>query len=289
MFGINSTDYDKFIYEEYLRDFLPDRMIDIHVHIWKEGMERDGSESRKGMVDWTKLVAPDCSIEDLMRSYEQMFPGKSVKPVLMGWPSCDLQKTNAYALSCAKEYKLPVFYCTNWDTDPEEIRRAITEEGYCGIKPYLNNSPPYIPAAEVRIFDFLTHEHLKVCDELGAVVMLHIPRSLRLRDPVNLAQMMEIEEKYPNARFFLFSNDPQWTGEHFGGKNRVLVEGTTEDTGYLDLYLMSRCRHNIIANSSFSWWGAWLNSNPSKTVAAPSRWLNGQDCRDIYTEDMIRI
>ena len=64
MFGINSTDYDKFIYEEYLRDFLPDRMIDIHVHIWKEGMEREGSESRKGMVDWTKLVAPDCSIED---------------------------------------------------------------------------------------------------------------------------------------------------------------------------------------------------------------------------------
>ena len=83
MFGINVTEYDKFIYEEYLRDFLPDRMIDIHVHIWKEGMERAGDESknRKGMVDWTKLVAPDCSIEDLMKSYEQMFPGKSVKPV----------------------------------------------------------------------------------------------------------------------------------------------------------------------------------------------------------------
>ena len=78
MFGINVTEYDKFIYEEYLRDFLPDRMIDIHVHIWKEGMERAGDESknRKGMVDWTKLVAPDCSIEDLMKSYEQMFPGK---------------------------------------------------------------------------------------------------------------------------------------------------------------------------------------------------------------------
>lgn len=93
MFGINSTDYDKFIYEEYLRDFLPDRMIDIHVHIWKEGMEREGSESRKGMVDWTKLVAPDCSIEDLMRSYEQRFPGKSVKPVLMAGRAADLQKT----------------------------------------------------------------------------------------------------------------------------------------------------------------------------------------------------
>ena len=127
MFGINVTEYDKFIYEEYLRDFLPDRMIDIHVHIWKEGMERAGDESknRKGMVDWTKLVAPDCSIEDLMKSYEQMFPGKSVKPVLMGWPSCDLEKVNKYAIDCAKSYGLPAFYCTSWDTPAEDIRKAI--------------------------------------------------------------------------------------------------------------------------------------------------------------------
>lgn len=93
----------------------------------------------------------------------------------------------------------------------------------------------------------------------------------------------------PGAKFFLFSNDPDWTREHFKGENRIPVEGSTEDTGYLDLYLMSKCKHNIIANSSFSWWGAWLNDNPDKKVIAPARWLNGRDCRDIYTERMIRI
>ena len=218
MFGINVTEYDKFIYEEYLRDFLPDRMIDIHVNIWKEGMERAGDESknRKGMVDWTKLVAPDCSIEDLMKSYEQMFPGKSVKPVLMGWPSCDLDKVNRYAIDCAKSYGLPAFYCTSWDTPAEDIRKALTEDGFSGIKPYLNNSPSYIPAAEVRIFDFLPHEHLKVCDELGAKVMLHIPRALRLRDPVNLAQMLEIEEKYQNAKVIIAHIGRAYCPEDFG-------------------------------------------------------------------------
>lgn len=98
-----------------------------------------------------------------------------------------------------------------------------------------------------------------------------------------------MEELVPGARFFLFSNDPEWTRASFGGENCILVEGSTEDTGYLDLYLMSKCKHNIIANSSFSWWGAWLNDNAGKKVAAPARWLNGRDCRDIYTERMIRI
>ncbi len=98
-----------------------------------------------------------------------------------------------------------------------------------------------------------------------------------------------IEQEIPQAEFFLFTNDVEWTKEHLSGQRRTVVEGGSEETGYLDLYLMSQCEHNIIANSSFSWWGAWLNPNPDKKVIAPARWLNGQECRDIYTEGMIRI
>lgn len=101
--------------------------------------------------------------------------------------------------------------------------------------------------------------------------------------------MVQIREKEPEAVFFLFSNDMEWTKEHLAGPDCVPVEGGSEEKGYLDLYLMSRCRHNIIANSSFSWWGAWLNDNPEKQVIAPARWINGRECRDIYTEGMIRI
>lgn len=224
MHGVITTEYDKYIYDEYLRDFLPDRMIDMHCHIWRLGMERGGANNRKGMVDWTSYVAPDCSIEDLLCSFEQMFPGKTVKPVLMGWPSSDLAKTNDYAIACGKAHNFPVFYCTNWDTPAEEIKDAIVNRGFCGIKPYLNNSPSYIPAAEVRIFDFLTHEHLKVCDELGAIVMLHIPRSLRLRDPINLAQMMEIEEKYPNAKVIIAHIGRAYCPEDFGNAFELMAK-----------------------------------------------------------------
>lgn len=98
-----------------------------------------------------------------------------------------------------------------------------------------------------------------------------------------------IQNRYPEACFYLFTNDVEWTKKNLSGTGRTIVEGGSEETGYLDMYLMSRCRHNIIANSSFSWWGAWLNTNPEKIVVAPSKWLNGRECRSIYTEDMIRI
>ena len=103
-----------------------------------------------------------------------------------------------------------------------------------------------------------------------------------------------IREKYPEAKFFVFSNDDTWTRawieETFpGDHNFVVVEGAPEEEGYLDLYLMSRCKHHILANSSFSWWGAYLNPSADKTVIAPARWFNNQDCRDIYTPEMIRI
>ncbi|MBQ4066472.1 MAG: amidohydrolase family protein [Clostridia bacterium] len=202
MFGVNVTDYDRKVWEEELCDFLPDRIVDAHVHIYKEEMQRIKPENRKGCVNWPHMVAPDLTIEDMKHSFSQMFPGKNVKAVIMGMPTCRLDEVNDYALSCAKQEGIPALYCTNWDTTKDEIRAAMAQ-GFAGIKPYLNNCPSYIPEKEVRIFDYLTKEHMEVMDELGGIVMLHIPRSLRLRDPVNLAQMMEIEEKYPNAKVII--------------------------------------------------------------------------------------
>lgn len=97
----------------------------------------------------------------------------------------------------------------------------------------------------------------------------------------------EMKKRFPDATFFFFSNDSDWVKAHYSKPDCVVVEGNDENSGYADMYLMSRCRHNIIANSSFSWWGAWLNGNLDKCIIAPKRWLNGRDCRDIYTKEML--
>ena len=90
-----------------------------------------------------------------------------------------------------------------------------------------------------------------------------------------------LKGKYKNCTFFLFTNDPEW-GKAQECEDTVYVDAAGPDTAYLDMALMSCCRHHIIANSSFSWWGAWLDANPEKEVIAPARWLNTSGGRDIY-------
>lgn len=103
-----------------------------------------------------------------------------------------------------------------------------------------------------------------------------------------------IINKIPKARFYIFTNDTDyakgWIKQYTdNGVIMDVFEGTTEDTGYIDMYLMSRCHHHIIANSSFSWWGSYLNKKDDSIIIAPKRWINGNNNEDIYTKDMIRL
>ena len=89
-------------------------------------------------------------------------------------------------------------------------------------------------------------------------------------------------EQFPDCRFFLFTDDAAWGRDYAKKGDITLVDCGDMDGAYADMALMSLCRHNIIANSSFSWWGAWLNKNPQKQVAAPKRWLNTSAGEDIF-------
>lgn len=86
-----------------------------------------------------------------------------------------------------------------------------------------------------------------------------------------------ISERVNNPHFFIFSDDTQWVQKNFKlNFPTYVVEHNTGILSYEDLRLISQCQHNIIANSSFSWWGAWLNSNPNKLVCAPQQWFNNR-------------
>lgn len=95
-----------------------------------------------------------------------------------------------------------------------------------------------------------------------------------------------------NPHFFIFGNDPQWARDNLKlPYPATIVDHNRADKDYEDLRLVSQCKHHIIANSSFSWWGAWLNPNPEKIVIAPKRWLrsNYYDTRDLIPDKWIRV
>lgn len=86
----------------------------------------------------------------------------------------------------------------------------------------------------------------------------------------------EIEESVQSPQYFIFSDDEAWVRENFGcrlGSNATYIIGNSGKNSHIDMLLMTKCKHNIIANSSFSWWGAWLNENPRKKVIGPKQWF----------------
>lgn len=100
-----------------------------------------------------------------------------------------------------------------------------------------------------------------------------------------------IKTRIEKPIFYFFSDDIQWVKNNIYEGNAVYIEPQMfEDYhNWYDMYLMSECQHNIIANSSFSWWGAWLNKNKKKVVIAPKKWVNADSMEDICPEKWIRI
>lgn len=96
-------------------------------------------------------------------------------------------------------------------------------------------------------------------------------------------------EKTESPHFFVFSDDMPWVKENLRMENITYVDLNHEKDSYKDMQLMSLCQHNIITNSSFSWWGAWLNANPAKIVVAPNIWFRDVDMVDIIPTEWIKL
>ena len=117
-----------------------------------------------------------------------------------------------------------------------------------------------------------------------------------------------VRENVNAPRFYVFSDEPSWAAARFAGPGFYVVQNhfpvqkdgaapsgafETDPSQHSDLFLMSQCKHHIIANSSYSWWGAWLNSNAEKLVVAPNTWLHPglvqAELGDILPPSWIRI
>ncbi|PKL86491.1 MAG: alpha-1,2-fucosyltransferase [Ignavibacteriae bacterium HGW-Ignavibacteriae-1] len=105
--------------------------------------------------------------------------------------------------------------------------------------------------------------------------------------------METIASKVESPHYFIFSDDNEWCRDNFAfGENMTIIEDDIKGNKFqFSLNLMSQCKHAIIANSSFSWWGAWLSTNPDKIVIGPQNWFRNPNLntKDIMPESWLKI
>jgi len=149
------------------------------------------------------------------------------------------------------------------------------------------------------IFKDIDKRNLSITEEIKSYnsVSLHIRRGDYLGNSIYTGVCTEeyyleaIEKLLSRIKlknrihFYIFSDDKSYANQFIGKLNYPahLIDFNKGSDSFKDMYLMSQCKHNIIANSSFSWWGAWLNNNPDKIVIAPKHWFNVKNV-DLYKD-----
>lgn len=134
------------------------------------------------------------------------------------------------------------------------------------------------------------------------VVSIHIRRGDYVNDRCVRKVMGICNEKYynkaveyimehvKNVYLFVFTDDEQWVKDNLDFKTpHIIISGHFGLSDVQELVMMSKCRHNIIANSTFSWWGAWLNNNESKIVVAPGKWFRESGRKNIAVEQWVTL
>lgn len=218
-------DMDRRFYAEKLADFLPQRIIDFHTHVWLKAFDLGGEHVVRGPT-WPARVADENSVDDLLETYRLLLPGHEVTPLLFGQTErgVDQERSASYITDAIRARGLPGLLVTLPEWSADELVRRVQGGGFVGLKPYLNLAPPHIPSAEITIYDFLPPHHLEAADAHGWIVMLHIPRPGRLRDPLNLAQMIEIERRYPRIKLVIAHIGRAYCPEDIGDAFTVLRE-----------------------------------------------------------------
>lgn len=184
-----------------------------------------------------------------------------------------------------------------FDPDLLTFPANVYLEGYWQSERYFADIREII-RKEFKVITPLKDKNLEFSDEIQAVnaVSLHVRRGDYVMDEktramhgvCDLAYYLRAEDRITQTLrdpyFFVFSDDPEWVSDNLKLRHPTRYISHNGGKAHEDLRLMSLCNHHVIANSSFSWWGAWLSTAPDKLVIAPDRWFNDPS---INTSDLI--
>lgn len=188
------------IFEAEFEGFLPAKVLDFHVHVFNDGVVPAGETFSCAGHALTKY-----DLDDLAQDLDEMYPGRETLAVCFGCPSVeyDQKRNDAYvAAHCDGKRFFPLRLFDPVHDTPEGLRADLEGKRFLGLKPYLNYVRKGDPN-EVEIVEMLPDWAMAIVNELGLLVMLHIPRKGRLADPVNQRQLAALCAAWPRAQIVL--------------------------------------------------------------------------------------
>jgi Glycosyl transferase family 11 len=224
-----------------------------------------------------------------------------------------LNKVSRKLHPSAPYYRHPVIVERNcsFDNNLLEAKRDCWLFGYWQSEKYFDAvagqiRADFTPACEISITSRAVEREILASGNRS--VFLHIrrgdyvsdPQTLQIHGSCSIEYYLRaadlIAQQVPDPRFFIFSDGPEWVRDNLHLPYHTTIVGHNKPSDafrvgseHEDLWLMSRCRHAVLANSSFSWWGAWLNPVMDRIVIAPKKWLRMHDDPDRVPERWIRI
>jgi predicted TIM-barrel fold metal-dependent hydrolase len=186
---------DMTVYREVVRPLLGDKVFDFHVHLWRPC---DDAGQYPGIWD----VGFDA--DQLLETGALMFPEQEFHAVVFGRPTLEGDRADDLVVQAARRHEnLYPFFIPDMRADEAQVRHTVRAGGYYGFKPYWNlvEGKPDQDAVTVR--DMLLEPYMRVADDWGLIIMLHIPGSKRLADPRNLEDIRWLSRRYPGAKIVI--------------------------------------------------------------------------------------
>jgi hypothetical protein len=197
---------------------------------------------------------------------------------------CDVKKLSLNCIikniNIANKYKEKSF---NYDANVFNVKRDTDFSGYFQSYKYFTNIEQIIKE-EFRCGSLVEREVDDKLKNLGNVVSVHVRRTDYLtfsnvhpsHDKIYYDKGMNYFRKMGNFKFMICSDDIGWCKRNIIGDDVVYSDGNK----FVDLAILYKCQHNIIANSSYSWWGAYLNQNKDKIIIYPKNWFGVDGPKD---------
>lgn len=194
------------------------------------------------------------------------------------------------------------YHVINEDLSLHSYNNSVFDIKNGRLKGWWQSEKYFSPIEDILRKDFsfpqASGRNLQLADEMSNTesVSIHVRRGDYIESGFNVLDedyyyraMSYFLSKYGDAHFYVFSDDIEWCRTHLQSENISFIDWNTGKDSPWDMYLMSKCKHNIIANSTFSWWGAWLNQNKGKEVIAPKVWIDIVTNPDIFCDNWILL